>query len=121
MFTFFVVFGVLAITPETAAGWVGTTTVRELAELTIDGRRVVLTEPLLRVAGFLAVFAGMYFTVVLSTDATYRGEFSEDIGPDLRQTLAMRRLYRRALAQHDGGTGLRPARPEDSMRGVQGG
>jgi hypothetical protein len=118
IFGFFVLFGVMAISPETAAGWIGTTTVHELAELTITGRRLVLTEPLLRVAGFLAVFAGMYFTVVLSTDATYREEFSEDIGPELRQTLAMRRLYRRALAQHDGGTGLRPARPEDSMRGV---
>jgi hypothetical protein len=121
MFVFFVLFGVLAISPETAAGWIGTATVHELAELTIDGRRLVITGPLLRVAGFLAVFAGMYFTVVLSTDATYREEFSEDIGPELRQTLAMRRLYRRALAQHDGGTGRRAARPDDSMRGVRGG
>ena len=47
--------------------------------------------------GFLAAFAGMYFTVVLSTDATYRDEFAEDIGPELRQALAMRLLYRRAL------------------------
>ena len=55
-------------------------------------------EPLLRVAGFLGAFAGMYFTVVLSTDATYREEFAEDIGPDLHQALAMRVLYRMALA-----------------------
>ena len=59
--------------------------------MTFGGRRLVLTEPLLRVAGFLGAFAGMYFTVVLSTDATYREEFAEDIGPELRQTLAMRR------------------------------
>jgi hypothetical protein len=120
MFAFFVLFGTLAISPDTAAGWIGTTSVHELAELTIDGRRLVLSETLLRVSGFLAVFAGMYFTVVLSTDAIYREEFSEDIGPELRRTLAMRRLYRRALAQHDGGTG-RPTRPEDTMRGVRGG
>src|SRR5262245_5070440 len=31
MFIFFVLFGVLAVTPETAAGWVGTATVHELA------------------------------------------------------------------------------------------
>jgi hypothetical protein len=121
MFAFFVVFGTVAISPVTAAGWIGTTTVHELAELTIDGRRLALTEPLLRVAGFLAVFAGMYFTVVLTTDATYREEFSEDIGPELRQTLAMRRLYRRALAQHDGDTGRRPTRPENSLRDVRSG
>jgi hypothetical protein len=57
----------------------------------------VISEPLLRVAGFLAAFAGMYFTVVLSTDSTYREEFAEDIGPELRRALAVRLLYRRSL------------------------
>ena len=32
----------------------------------------------------------MYFTVVLSTDATYRDEFAEDVAPELRQALAVR-------------------------------
>ena len=32
-------------------------------------RTLVLSEPLMRVAGFLGAFTGMYFTVVLSTDA----------------------------------------------------
>jgi hypothetical protein len=41
----------------------------------------------------------MYFTVVLSTDATYREEFAEDIGPELRQALAVRRVYRAALTR----------------------
>jgi hypothetical protein len=118
---FFVLFGFLAIPESAAAAWTGLEDVHVFWAVDVDGRVLVLSEPLLRVAGFLAVFAGMYFTVVLSTDATYREEFSEDIGPELRQTLAMRRLYRRALAQHDGGTGLGPARPEDSMRGVRGG
>ena len=44
------------------------------------GRQIVITEPLLRVAGFLGAFSGMYFTVVLATDATYRDEFAEDVG-----------------------------------------
>jgi len=56
---------------------------------------------LLRVAGFLGAFTGMYFTVVLSTDSTYRDEFAEDIGPELRQALAVRVLYREVLARHD--------------------
>ena len=98
MFGFFVLFGFLAISAETAAGWTGNDTVNVLAEVTFGGRRLVISEPLLRVAGFLGAFAGMYFTVVLSTDATYREEFTEDIGPELHQTLAMRVLYRTALA-----------------------
>jgi hypothetical protein len=98
MFGFFVLFGFLAIGPDTAAGWTGTDPVHVLADFAFGGRRLVVSEPLLRVAGFLGAFAGMYFTVVLSTDATYREEFAEDIGPELRQALAVRLLYRRALA-----------------------
>ena len=98
MFGFFVLFGFVAITADIASGWTGVEEVHVLAEATVSDRRLVVSEPLLRVAGFLASFAGMYFTVVLSTDATYREEFSEDIAPELRQALAMRVLYRRALA-----------------------
>jgi hypothetical protein len=96
MFGFFVLFGFLAIGAETSAGWTGQT-VHVLAEVTVGRRQLIVSEPLLRVAGFLGAFAGMYFTVVLSTDATYREEFAEDIGPQLHQTLAVRLLYRRAL------------------------
>jgi hypothetical protein len=34
--------------------------------------------------------------VLLSTDATYRDEFAEDVAPQLRQALAVRCVYRRA-------------------------
>lgn len=97
-FGFFVLFGFLAITADTAGGWIGLEPVHVLADIELEGRRLVVSEPLIRVAGFLGAFAGMYFTVVLSTDATYREEFAEDIGPELRQALAMRVLYRQALA-----------------------
>ena len=96
MFGFFVLFGFLAISAEIATGWTGAA-VNVLADVTVGGRTLVISEPLLRVAGFLGAFAGMYFTVVLSTDATYREEFADDIGPELHQTLAVRLLYRRAL------------------------
>jgi hypothetical protein len=51
---------------------------------------------LIRVAAFLGAFTAMYFTVLLSTDATYRDEFAEDVAPELRQALAVRCVYRRA-------------------------
>ena len=50
--------------------------------------------PLLRVAAFLGAFSAMYFTVLLSTDATYREEFADDVAPQLRQALAVRCVYR---------------------------
>jgi len=102
MFGFFVLFGFLAIPVETAAAWTQLDAVHVLAHVDAGGRELILSDPLLRVAGFLGAFTGMYFTVVLSTDATYREEFAEDIGPELRQALAVRVLYREALVNHDG-------------------
>ena len=91
---FFTLFGVLAIPKSTTGLWTAPTDVHVLASLHFGGRTLVLTEALLRVSGFLGAFAGMYFTVVLSTDATYRDEFAEDAGPQIRQALAVRLAYR---------------------------
>ncbi len=90
---FYVVFGLLAISETTAALWTGLHDVHVLLTWHFGGRTLVITEPLLRVAGFLGAFTGMYFTVVLSTDATYRDEFAEDVGPEIRQALAVRVAY----------------------------
>jgi hypothetical protein len=90
---FFVLFGILAIPEATTAAWTQLPDVHVLASLRIDGRTLVITEPLLRVSGFLGAFTGMYFTVVLSTDSTYRDEFAEDVAPQIRQALAVRVAY----------------------------
>ena len=54
----------------------------------------MLSEPLIRVSVFLGAFSGMYFTVVLTTDDTYRSEFTDDVGPEVREALAVRTAYR---------------------------
>jgi len=41
------------------------------------------------------MFSGMYFNVVLATDATYQAEFADDVRPEIRQALAVRRVYQR--------------------------
>ena len=95
---FFVLFGFLAIPQDTVQGWTGLDDVDVLASWTVGGRTLVLTEPLLRVSAFLGAFTGMYFTVLLSTDTVYREEFAEDVAPQLRQALAVRRVYDRTRA-----------------------
>ena len=91
---FFVVFGVFAITPATTASWLGTTDVNELLTFHVGHQEMVLSEPLLRVAAFLGAFSGMYFTVVLATDSSYQDAFSDDIAPQIRQSLAVRLVAR---------------------------
>jgi hypothetical protein len=86
-------FGLLAIPEETTRAWTGLDDVHVLLSWNFGGRVIVVTESLLRVAGFLGAFTGMYFTVVLSTDATYREEFAEDVAPQIRQALAVRVAY----------------------------
>ncbi len=90
---FFALFGFLAIPEKTTEFWTGLEHVRVFASLGVGDRTLVITEPLLRVAGFLGAFTGMYFTVVLSTDSTYRDEFADDVGPQIRQALAVRVAY----------------------------
>jgi len=97
MFGFFVLLGFLAIPLGTQIAWTGVDSadsINILATVNAGGRELVLSEPLLRVAGFLGAFVGMYFTVVLTTDATYRDEFAEDTAPSTRQLLAVRMAYR---------------------------
>jgi hypothetical protein len=95
MFSFFVVLGFLAINQVTTEAW----TQADLNVLvSANGGGLVITEQLVRVAGFLGAFTGMYFTVVLSTDSTYREEFAEDVAPQVRQAFAVRIAYRHALA-----------------------
>ena len=97
---FFVFFGFMSITAETAMGWTGLDELPVVFDATFGGRRLVLSEPLIRVSGFLGAFAGMYFTVVLSTDETYRTEFGNDVGPEIHQILAVRSAYHVALGTH---------------------
>ena len=99
MFGFFALFGFFAIPNETAMAWTGLDPVHTIFHLDFGGRQLALSEPLLRVSGFLGAFTGMYFTVVLSTDSTYREEFAEDLGPELRTAFAVRALYRYAVRQ----------------------
>ena len=97
---FFVFFGFMSITADTAMGW---TTLDELPiifETSFGGRTLVLSEPLIRVSVFLGAFTGMYFTVVLTTDDTYRTEFANDVGPEIHQILAVRAAYHVALGTH---------------------
>ncbi|MGH9290793.1 MAG: hypothetical protein ACRD0V_21275 [Acidimicrobiales bacterium] len=97
---FLVAFGTLAMSERSTAGWVGGD-VNVLLSWSLDQRHMVVTEELLRVAGFLATFTGLSFTVYLVTDPTYRDEFRTDVASELREAFAVRAAYRWALAQDD--------------------
>ncbi len=89
---FLALFGVLALGEGTITSWIGRAP-NVLWQATLFDRSVIFTEELLRVAGFLAAFAGLYFAVTAVTDPNYRAEFFEDVVGDVRQAFAARALY----------------------------
>lgn len=94
---FFVTFGTLAITPETAESWTGAP-LDEVISVRFGDRQVVLSAELVRVSFFLGAFSGLYFAVTAITDENFRREFFDDVEADLRQVLAVRSAYLSARA-----------------------
>ncbi len=90
---FCVAFGFLAVPSATVAAWTQAGQPHVLFTADLSGRQLVLSEPLLRVSGFLAVFAGLNFAVYLVTDATFRKEFRDEVVAEVRQAFAVRALY----------------------------
>jgi hypothetical protein len=93
---FLTVFGVLAIDRPIVESWTGDGA-HALWEPTLGGRHLLLSEELLRVAGFLAAFTALYFTVYLVTDPTYRAQFRDEVVADVRGALAARACYLRTI------------------------
>ena len=100
VFVFLVLFGLLVFTEPVVRTFVGSAP-HVLATLDLWGRQMVITEQLLRVTGFLAVFSGFYFAISVLTDDTYRTEFLEEVVGEMRVSLAVRAVY---LASTGAGT-----------------
>lgn len=89
VFVFFVALGFLAVDAETAAAWIQAEPhVMWTGDLL--GQSFVLTREHLKVAGFLAVFSGFYFSVVSATDAKLREGLRDTAEQAVREACAAR-------------------------------
>jgi hypothetical protein len=59
---------------------------------------VELTEELIRVAGGIAAFTGLYFAIAMLTDSTYREEFLSELTAEMRESFRARTEYLRLRA-----------------------
>lgn len=89
---FFVVFGALAVGPEVRDAWIGSAG-DALVTLDLLGEEVVITEELLRVSGGIAAISGLYYAIAVLTDATYREQFLDRMGDEMRATFRARAEY----------------------------
>jgi hypothetical protein len=89
---FFVAFGSLVVSGAVIESWTGTEG-RELLALHIGDIDIRITVELLRVSAGIAALSGLYYSVAVLTDSTYREEFLEELTGDLRDVFADRARY----------------------------
>lgn len=90
---FFLVFGGIVMTAEVQRAWTAQDHISHLPYL--DN----LSVELVQVAVFLAAFSGLYFTVAVMTDETYRAQFFREVLEELERAVGVRAAY---LALHRG-------------------
>jgi hypothetical protein len=89
---FFVAFGMLGISERIYAGW-DVSTGGWSYEIQWLGHPMLLSASLVKVAIGIANVTGLYYSIALLTDATYRAEFLDNISAELRDLFAARAQY----------------------------
>jgi len=89
---FFTAFGALVIPADLIQSWTGTRG-EPLLWLDLGDVNLRVTVELLRVSAGIAALSGLYYSVAVLTDNTYREEFLEELTGDLRTVFADRARY----------------------------
>ncbi|HEY3141858.1 MAG TPA: hypothetical protein VGJ86_12050 [Acidimicrobiales bacterium] len=89
---FFAAFGALLVDVKLGETWVGAEA-NQLFDFSLFGEKVVVTDQLLRSSFGIAAFSGLYYTVAMLVDATYRDEFVAELTEQMRSTFHIRANY----------------------------
>jgi hypothetical protein len=89
---FFVAFGMLSISRHVYQQW-GIDPGSWSYSLTLGNHPMVLSAALVKVAVGIANFTGLYYSISLLTDATYRTEFLDNLTTELRDLFTARAEY----------------------------
>jgi hypothetical protein len=96
MFLFLVVVGLVVLPLSLQETWIGAPP-DVLFSFDLFDERVGMTVEVIKVAGFVAAFSALQFTVSLLSDRTYLDEFLGDLRESLRVSLAVRVVYLRSV------------------------
>jgi hypothetical protein len=101
LFAFFLILGLIVVTPETAEQWIGAPPVPSVLLPTVP-------VALLRNATLFAAFGSMYFAITSMSDAEHRRQFFAPIIDEVERTLAVRAVYLAVLDASQPGTEAEP-------------
>ncbi|MDX3661030.1 hypothetical protein PV646_27320 [Streptomyces sp. ID05-26A] len=85
LFVFFVILGLIVVTPEIAEQWIGSPAIESM----IPG----VPSAMLRNATLFAAFGSMYFSVISMSDAEHRRQFFAPVIEKVERTLEVRAVY----------------------------
>jgi len=85
LFAFFVVLGLIVVTPAVATLWIG--------EPPVISEIVGVPQAMLRNATLFAAFGSMYFSVISMSDAEHRRQFFAPVIEKVERTLEVRAVY----------------------------
>jgi hypothetical protein len=105
---FYVLLGALLVSADVRGAWLLQPDA-VIWDLAWFGERVQVTSALLRVATGVAGFAGLYYAVTILVDSTYRDQFVDALGEQLRDTFERRSEYLELLRRR--GVAVAPGEP----------
>jgi hypothetical protein len=89
---FFIAFGMIGITGQIYEQW-GISPGGWSYQIDLLGHPLLISASLVKVAIGIANFTGLYYSIALLTDATYRAEFLDNISAELRDLFTARAQY----------------------------
>ncbi len=89
---FYGTFGLLAVGSRVMEIWIGSTG-HELFSFDLFGEPIVVTEELILVTAAVAVLSGLYYSISIATDGTYRKEFLRELEEEMHETFQARQRY----------------------------
>ncbi|TDU91098.1 hypothetical protein EV138_4699 [Kribbella voronezhensis] len=104
---FFVAFGLLAISRHVYELW-GISPGNWSHEFVLLDHPLLLSATLVKVASGIAIFTGLYYSISLMTDATYRTEFLDNVTAELRDLFTDRTRYLALRAELHEATSAHP-------------
>jgi hypothetical protein len=93
---FFLLFGMLTVTPEISRDWAALASGEGplvLQQWTWGDQRLVLTEELLKVTALITAFSGLYFTFSVLAEEDTRRRYLQQLDRSIREAFAVRAVY----------------------------